>query len=180
MAQIAEAETRISEIELQSLRLADARREEAIGQLRDLSLNERELLERQATLRERLGRLDIIAPVSGTVFGAQVFAEKSVLEPAAPVLYLVPSDQPLRVVARVEPIHVDQVYAGQEVALVFSAFNRNTTPEGVGKTALIGKPEQKANLRERQAVVVQQSLGHRGPGFIDQFTVTRAFIGQSP
>ncbi|MEM9576706.1 MAG: HlyD family type I secretion periplasmic adaptor subunit [Pseudomonadota bacterium] len=134
---IAEAETRISEIELQTLRLADARREEAIASLRDLAVNERELNERRISLLERLGRLDIVAPVGGTVFGSRVFAEKSVLEPAAPVLFIVPKDQPLHVSARIEPIHVDQIYAGQEVALVFSAFNRRTTPEGTGKVRFV-------------------------------------------
>lgn len=132
VSQIAQAETRISEIELQVLRLQDNRRETAIEELRDLAFNERELLERSASLLERLGRLDILAPVGGTVFDSQVFAERSVVEAAAPVLYIVPKDQPLRVAARVDPIDVDQVFAGQEVALVFSAFNRRTTPEGTG------------------------------------------------
>lgn len=137
VSRVAEAETRISEIELQSLRLADSRREEAIAELRDLAVNERELIERRSSLLEQLGRLDIVAPVSGAVFGSQVFAVKSVLEPAAPVLYIVPKDQPLHVAARIEPIHVDQIYAGQEVALVFSAFNRRTTPEGTGKVRFV-------------------------------------------
>ncbi len=132
VSRIAEAETRISELELQILRLADARREEAIEQLRDLAFRERELIERRASLTEQLGRLDIVAPVGGTVFGSRVFAERSVLEPAAPVLYIVPRDQPLHVSARIDPIDVDQIYAGQEVALVFSAFKRRTTPEGTG------------------------------------------------
>ena len=137
VSRIAEAETRISEIELQTLRLADARREEAIAELRDLAVNERELNERRISLLEQLGRLDIVAPVGGAVFGSRVFAERSVLEPAAPVLYIVPNDQPLHVSARIEPIHVDQIYAGQEVALVFSAFNRRTTPEGKGKVRFV-------------------------------------------
>lgn len=38
---IVEPETRISEVELQSLGLADARPEEAIARLRDLVVNER-------------------------------------------------------------------------------------------------------------------------------------------
>jgi HlyD family secretion protein len=137
VSRIAEAETRISEIELQTLRLADARREEAIGRLRDLAVNKRELLERRASLLERLGRLDIVAPVGGSIFGSRVFAERSVLQPAAPVLYIVPDNQPLHVSARVDPMDVDQVYAGQEVALVFSSFSRRTTPEGSGKIRFI-------------------------------------------
>ena len=137
VSQVAEAETRIAEIELQVLRLEDNRREEAIEQLRDIAFQERELLERSASLVERLGRLDVVAPVSGTVFDSQVFAERSVVQAAEPVLYIVPNDQPLRVAARVDPIDVDQIYAGQEVALVFSAFNRRTTPEGVGAVQFV-------------------------------------------
>lgn len=132
VSRVAEAKTRIAEIELQVLRLEDNRREEAIEELRDLALQERELIERGASLVERLGRLDVLAPVSGAVFDSQVVAERSVVRAAEPVLYIVPSDQPLRVAARVDPIDVDQVYAGQNVTLVFSAFNRRTTPEGSG------------------------------------------------
>ena len=137
VSRIAEARTRVSQIELQTLRLADGRREDAITELRDLSASERELQARRGALREQLGRLDIVAPVSGTVFGSQVFAEKSVLQPGASLLYIVPKDQPLHVAARIEPMDVDQVYAGQDVTLVFSAFNRRTTPEGKGRIRFV-------------------------------------------
>lgn len=134
---IAEARTRISTLELDALHLDDQRREEAITQLRDLELNERELTERRIALLERLGRLNIVAPVGGVVFGSRVFAERAVIRAADPLLYLVPEDQPLHVSARIDPIHVDQLYAGQDVALVFSAFDRRTTPEGTGHIALV-------------------------------------------
>lgn len=135
--QIAEALTRISTLELEALQLSDQRREEAITQLRDLELNERELTERRIALLERLGRLKIVAPVDGVVFGSIVFAERGVIRAADPLLYLIPDDQPLHVSARIEPIHVDQIYPGQDVALVFSAFNRRTTPEGTGRVAIV-------------------------------------------
>ncbi len=136
-AQMAEAETRISTLEIEKLRLIDNQREAAITELRDLSVTERELKERSGALVERLGRLQIIAPVSGTVFGSRVFAEQSVVQPAEPVLFIVPDDQPLHVSARIDPVDVDQIYAGQEVALVFSAFSRRETPEGSGSIRLV-------------------------------------------
>ena len=40
-------------------------------------------------------------------------------------------------VARIDPVDVDQIYASQEVALVFSAFNRRTTPEGRGNVKFV-------------------------------------------
>lgn len=135
--QIAESQTRISTLELDSLRLQDERREEAIAQLRDLEVNERELKEQRIALLERLGRLTIVAPVDGIVFGSQVFAERAVIRSADPLLFLVPNDQPLHVSAKIEPTDVDQVYPGQEVALVFSSFSRRTTPEGAGVITVV-------------------------------------------
>ncbi|QJF50329.1 HlyD family type I secretion periplasmic adaptor subunit [Roseobacter ponti] len=135
--QIAESRTRISTLELELLRLDDERREGAITQLRDLEVNERELTERRIALLERMGRLSIVAPVSGVVFGSQVFAERAVIRAADPLLYLVPSDQPLHISAKIEPTDIDQIFPGQEVALIFSSFSRRTTPEGSGVISVV-------------------------------------------
>jgi len=75
----AQAAEQITEIEIEVLSLDTTRREEAITRLRDLQFNELELSERQRTLTEQLNRLDIRAPVSGIVYGLQVFAERSVM-----------------------------------------------------------------------------------------------------
>lgn len=136
-ASAAQAQERITEIELEILRLATTRREEAISQTRDLQFRELELAERRRTLKERLSRLDIRAPVSGIVYGMTVFAERSVIRPADPVLFLVPQDRPLVIASRVEAIHIDQVYVGQEVVLRFSAFDARTTPEFFGEVTQI-------------------------------------------
>jgi len=132
IAAIAESETRISELEMESLRLVERRREEAITELRDLQLSENELAERRISLLERLSRLDVRAPVSGLVFGSRVMAVRSVVQAAEPMLYIVPGDQPLHVSARIEPIDIEQVYPGQDVALIFSTFNLRTMPEVPG------------------------------------------------
>ena len=131
-AATAEARTRISGLEIERLALFDQRREEAITRLRDLRYNEIELEERRLSIVERLARLDVRAPVSGTVFGSKVATVQSVIQPAEPMMYLVPGDQPLQVSARISPIHIDQIYPGQDVALMFTTFNRRTTPEVPG------------------------------------------------
>ncbi|OOY08637.1 HlyD family type I secretion periplasmic adaptor subunit [Thioclava sp. F36-7] len=125
---IAEARVRISSLEIEVVGLSEDRREAAITQLRDLQYNEISLVERENTLREKLARLDVRAPVDGVVFGSQVFALQSVIQPAQPMMFLVPSDQPLYVSVRVDPTSIDQVYSGQQVSLQFSTFNRRTTP----------------------------------------------------
>lgn len=137
VAGIAQAEGRITEIEIELLKLDAQRREEAITRLRDLQYNELELRERRRTLRNQLDRLDIRAPVSGVVYGMRVFAERSVVRAADPLLYLVPQDRPLVIAAQIALTDIDQISLQQEVALRFSAFDQRETPELFGRVSLI-------------------------------------------
>lgn len=136
-AQKAEAEGRITEIEISILKLGTDRREEAITTLRDLQFRELELREQRRALIEQMGRLDITAPLSGVVYNLQVFALRSVIRPADPVLFIVPQDRPLVINARVDSIHVDKLFVGQEVTLRFSALDQRTTPELFGRVTQI-------------------------------------------
>lgn len=136
-AQRAQAEGRITELEIEVLKIESQRREEAITRLRDLQFQELELAEQRRSLQERLSRLDVRAPVSGIVYGMQVFAKRSVIRPADPVLYLVPQDKPLVIMAQVEPIHIDELYINQEVSVRFSALDSRTTPELFGKVTQV-------------------------------------------
>lgn len=137
VAQEAQAEGRITEIEIEVLKLGTQRREEAITTLRDLQFRELELLEERRALIEQLSRLDITAPVSGVVYGLQVFALRSVIRPADPILYVVPQDRPLIINAQVETTDIDKLYVGQEVTLRFSALDQRTTPELIGQVVQI-------------------------------------------
>ena len=133
----AQAEGRATEIQLQILQLESARREEANTQLRDMGDKTLELAGRRRVLTEQVARLDIRAPVSGVVLGLQVTTPQSVIRPAEPVLYLIPQDRPLIIVAQVAPIHVDEVRVGQAVRVVFAAFSARTTPQLNGRIVSI-------------------------------------------
>lgn len=133
----AEAEGRVTEIDIEILKRGSTRREEANTQLRDLGYRELELAERRRSLIEQIDRLEIRAPVSGIVHALQVTTPRSVIRAADPVLFLVPQDRPLVIAARVSPINVDEVQIGQEVTLRFSAFDSRTTPELFGQVARI-------------------------------------------
>ena len=137
-SQISEARARIAAIEIEILRLEDGRREEAITSLRDLGVNEQELKERRLSLLELLSRLNVRAPASGTVFDMRVTTLGAVISPAEPILSLVPQDQPLRVIARVDPLDVEQIYPSQQVSVVFSAFNLRTLPDIPGRVVTVG------------------------------------------
>lgn len=125
----ARAVTQLAEIDLSRLEKTASRREVAETELRDLGYRELELAERRRALTEQVSRLEIRAPVSGIVQELQVTTPRSVIRPADPILYLIPQDRPLVVVARIATINIDEVHPGQEVVLRFSSFSSRTTPE---------------------------------------------------
>lgn len=132
----AQARGRITELDIEILKLSTRRREEAITRLRDLRYQELELVEKRRSLRDRLSRLEITAPVSGVVYGMSVRTPRSVIRPADPVLYLVPQDRPLVIAARVAATDVDQLHVGQAVSIRLPALDQRQTPELFGHVTL--------------------------------------------
>jgi HlyD family type I secretion membrane fusion protein len=132
IAAIAQSEGRVTEIDIEILKLGTRKREDAITRLRDLQFRELELAEQRRSLGEQLSRLDIQSPVSGIVYDMQVFTPRSVIRPADPLMYLIPQDRPLVIAAQVDPVHIDQVFPGQDVTLRFSGLDARQTPEVFG------------------------------------------------
>lgn len=122
----------IAGLELSKIRLQTTAREKAIAELRDLEADRAELLEKQGIALRKLSRMEITAPVAGIVYGSQVFALQSVVQKAKDIMYIVPQDQALVVSARVPAPDVDQIVAGQEVSLRFTALDQRFTPEIFG------------------------------------------------
>ena len=129
--ELADQQTLLQRGLAQASRVSALRREHAMmrGALGDLRAQE--------ALLNQLERLDIAAPVAGTVYGMQVFGTRSVLKPGDPLLYLVPKGRPLVVATRVEPIHIDQLRIDQPVDLQMSAFDPRITPRLSGRVAHI-------------------------------------------
>ena len=132
VATVAELQGEATQVDLEVLKLRTRARQEAIAELRDLQLRRVELVEQVRALDERLSRLVVAAPVAGIVLDLRVFAERSVIRAAEPILHIVPQDRPLVIETRVDPIHVDQIYPGQPVTLRLPAFDARTTPELFG------------------------------------------------
>ncbi len=132
MAQTAGLRAQITEIEIEILKLTTNLREQAISELRDIQYREIELKERRLAMRETLSRLDVRAPVQGTVYDRQVNTLGAVIRPADVIMYIVPEGIPLVISTRIASINVDEVRVGQEAALRFSAFDQRTTPEIYG------------------------------------------------
>lgn len=153
----AQAQGRITEIEIQILNLQTQRREEAITTLRDLQYREREFAEQVRAYRDRLGRMEIKAPVAGVIYGLTVFAPRSVIRAADPVLYIVPQDRPLVIAVQVQTIDVDQLFLQQDVHLRLAAFEARETPEIFGHVTKISADafeDQASRARYYRAEIV--------------------------
>lgn len=137
IATIAQLRGKIAALGIQQIKLTTTRREEANTTLSDLQYREIELAERRLALHETLSRMAIRSPVAGVIHGSQIFALQAVISPAAPIMYVIPQDQPLVVSARIQVINIDQVYVGQAASLRFTAFEQRTTPEISGRVARI-------------------------------------------
>lgn len=123
--------------EIKAVALKTSRVQEAIAELRELEQLEIELSERRASLFELLDRLEIKAPVAGTIYGSTIFALRSVISPAEPIMYVVPQGQDLIIAAKIATSDIDQVFIGQETTLRFSGFDAKTTPELTGRVSQI-------------------------------------------
>ena len=125
----AQARGRITELDLQRSALEGNRIEEAVAQLSDLKATAADLRERRLEILETIARLDVRAPRDGVVLGLTVFTIGAVVQPAQPVLYIVPTEDDLVAEARIRPQDIDQVWPGQPARLLLAAANQRTTPE---------------------------------------------------
>lgn len=80
-----------------------------------------------------LANVEVKAPVDGTVVNLSVFTQGGVVGPAARLMDIVPSDDPLIVEGMLPVNLVDKVHAGLKTELMFVAFNANRTPHIEGE-----------------------------------------------
>ncbi len=136
-ATLARAKLRISDARLQIIAIDETARTEAQRELRQVEAKLSELSDRRIANEDRLARMDIRAPIAGTINELMIFTVGGVITPAARLATIVPQSARLMVEVRIAPNDIDQVHVGQTARMRFSAFNRNTTPEVSGKLAHI-------------------------------------------
>jgi len=134
---IAKAQQEIGEAKLQSADLLDKRSSEIALELRD---TQSRLLEN----RQKLGaavdvdnRMEVVAPVSGQVVDLKVHTLGGVVRPGDALLDIVPQSDELVVEARVRPVDIDAVHAGQSAQVALTAYKQRPTPRLDGRLATV-------------------------------------------
>ena len=126
---IAQFHQMIQELKLRIMDLETQYKDQALAKLKEASdeiYQVREQIKPQLDAQERL---EIRAPVSGVVINMQVHSEASgVVQPAKPVLEIVPENSKMVVKAQVRPQDITSVKPGQETKVQLAAFHRKSTP----------------------------------------------------
>lgn len=118
---VAEAEIREFNMRLESLGANQA--DEAYKKLDALVTEMAQNAELIAKLSAKVARLDVRAPVSGTVKGLGVNTIGAVVQPASMLMEIVPKDEALVAQVKIQPRHIGQIAEGQKVHVKFSSFD---------------------------------------------------------
>jgi HlyD family secretion protein len=137
ISSIAQTKGKITETELQILQIDEDLRTEVGKELAEIRGKLAELVEKWVMAEDQLKRIDIRAPQDGVVHQLTVHTVGGVINPAEPVMLIVPRAEALTVEAKIAPQDIDQVRSGHKAVLRFSTFNRRTTPELNGEISMV-------------------------------------------
>ena len=155
-ARLSQSQGKISEIELQILQLDKDQSSEVAKDLRETETKIGEMTERRVTAEDQLKRIDIRAPMSGTVHQLAVHTVGGVINQTEPLMLIVPQADRLVVELRINLQDIDQVQNGQKTRVRFPAFNQRTTPEIDGTVIRLAgdmtKEQQTGNMYYTAAV----------------------------
>ncbi len=137
-AQAAQLGSKVAELREQLFVIEQDARRQAGAELAQVESRLVELRQGNVVAQDANDRNTIRAPYAGVVDKLAFTTIGGVVPAGETIMEIVPDKDPLMVTARISPADVDQIRAGQEVILRFSAFNAGTTPEITGSLSRIG------------------------------------------
>ncbi|MFC3173500.1 HlyD family type I secretion periplasmic adaptor subunit [Novosphingobium bradum] len=137
-AQASQLGSKVAELRQQMFVIAENARAQAGAELAQVQTKLIELKQNNVVAQDANERNLIRAPYAGVVDKLAFTTIGGVVPAGETIMEIVPDRDPYVVTARVTPADVDQLTAGQQVMIRFSAFNSRTTPELEGRLTKIG------------------------------------------
>ncbi|MFI3220106.1 MAG: HlyD family type I secretion periplasmic adaptor subunit [Methylococcales bacterium] len=137
IANIATAQTQISEISLKILQIDKDFQREVVEELSKVQTEISELREKTQWLTDTVQRTIIKSPDAGMILGLTVHTIGAVIPPGGHLLDIVPQQEKLIVEAQISPIDIDRIHIGQQTEIRFSAFKSAKTLKINGKLITI-------------------------------------------
>ncbi len=136
-ASITATQSSIAELRMQADQVVSDFRSEALTQLQTVSQTVAELMQRKIAAEARLARLEIRAPIAGTVHRSMVHTVGGVISPADTLMLIVPQEDHLVVDTRVSPMEINKLHVGQAADIRLLNFDARTTPDLTGSVNTI-------------------------------------------
>lgn len=137
ISNIARTSETVGETKLQILQRQQDRQKTVSEELEATQGRLRDLQERAVSARDVLNRINIIAPVGGTVVNMAAHSVGAVIKPGETVLEIVPGKDNLVVEVSIRPQDIDIVTLDQSAAIRLLAFKQRTTPLLHGKVIYV-------------------------------------------
>lgn len=125
----AEVLERVAEFQLRIEALESEYRQNAITRLVEVQQRIFDLQQQLLPLQDARRRLEVNAPVAGTVVEMKVHSEGGVVRPGEPILDIVPRDTPLIVESKIQVQDITHIHLGQQADVQLLAFPVRTTPK---------------------------------------------------
>ncbi|MCZ4260101.1 HlyD family type I secretion periplasmic adaptor subunit [Limimaricola sp. G21655-S1] len=127
-AEIAEIEEVVLKHRAQIAQEIDRYREKALDELQGVQAELESIREKSRTARSIHERVDLVAPVAGTVVRLYFHTPGGVIESGRPILEILPVDEPLIIEVQIPRVEIDSVRRGQPATVRLTALNQRTTP----------------------------------------------------
>jgi epimerase transport system membrane fusion protein len=105
-----------------------------------------------------MSRTEIRAPASGEVIGLRAHTPGGVIAAGAPIMEIVPRDEPLVVEVQVQPQDIDRVYLGMPAEVRFTAFSTRATPIYSARVSRISADRMTDPNRQRAYYLAQVEI----------------------
>jgi membrane fusion protein, type I secretion system len=161
------ATEKVGELQARIDQLKQDYRQEAANALPDVRKTISDARQQLVVANDALQRIEIKAPVTGTVQQLKIFTIGGVIRPGDPIMDIVPSSDVLVVRAKVMPVDVDRIVAGDAVEVRVPQFVRFELKPIIGSVRSISRDS------------IQDSPGPAGPAqpyFAVEVAVDRASI----
>ena len=158
-AKIAQTEQGIAEIELKLEQAGEQFRDQVAEEATDVNDKIASIEEEMVATGDILNRTELYSPVDGTVINLKTPAPGGVVRAGEPIMDIVPLDDELIVVARLNPRFFDLVHQGLIAHVQLVPFqNRNTLPL-VGTVIQVGADAQVDEASHQSYYEVRVEIG---------------------
>ncbi|GLQ17214.1 HlyD family type I secretion periplasmic adaptor subunit [Maritalea porphyrae] len=129
----------IGETKLQIIQTEQQFKERANAEFKEVNAQIQELRENLKVAEEVVDRLDVRAPVSGSVQNIKIHTAGGVVRPGEKMMEIVPINDQLVINARVSPIDIDNVHPGLRTEVRFVAFQSRFLPIVLGTVESVSR-----------------------------------------